>query len=604
MDYVADYVFSGAFDPGVNPFVAAGSPVAPLMTGYMGSVSTGGSADTNTVTLRHLSAGSYDLYLFVCGRSDGQGRIDELTANGQSAVCGPNNNNNTLMAGVNYVHLTPLVAGDGVLKISMYGTTDNGQGLLNGFQLFGPVTTPSLFLSSDTSSDSPATNYVGRKITLTAAFGGFPTPALQWKVDKGGGFVNVSASATNASLILSNAATDDTGSYALFASNIVGTGNSTPLALVILPAPTASFGINVNVQFDGTTYTGSHATPQVGPAVIGNAGDYWNPVSNPNPVGADTNRILGTISGLLDAIEIGTSFSLSYLADQDYNSGANTPFAGSGSPAENLMQAALRVINGGAGTVSITGLQPGRYDVYLYSSAGSTLQTAVTHFSANDSFDTAGPNNGNNVLTPEQNYVHVAPMVDTSGILKISLTGVGEPDSSLNGLQLSGPGATPTAPIAGFALSVTSAYVTQGVVFTDVSSGNITNWIWNFGDGISSTNSAEVNPTHAFHKPGTYNVGLTVNGPAGSSSSNLVAAVTVAAQPNVAAPVLSSGSLTLSGTGGMPSTQYRILTSTSLAMPLASWTPVVTNTFAGDGSYSFTTTALTNSARFYLLVTP
>ncbi len=604
MDYVADYVFSGAYDPGVNPFVAAGSPVAPLMTGYMGSVSTGGNADTNTVTLHHLSAGSYDVYLFVCGRSDGQGRVDVLSANGQSAVCGPNNNNNTLIAGTNYVHLTPIVAADGVLKISMYGTTDNGQGLMNGIQLFGPVTASSLFLSSDTTSDSPATNYAGRKITLTAAFGGFPTPALQWMVNKGSGFVNVSASATNASLVLSNVATADSGSYALYASNIVGTSNSTPLSLVILPAPTANFGINVNVQFDGTTYTGSHATPQVGPAVIGNAGDYWNPVSNPNPVGADTNRISGSILGLVDAIGVGTSFNLSYLGDQDYNSGANTPFSGSGSPAENLMQAALRVINGGTGTVTVTGLSPGAYDLYLYSCAGNTLQTAVTRFAANNSFDTAGPNNGNNVLTPEQNYVHVTPTVDASGVLNISLTGVGEPDSSLNGIQLSGPGATLTAPVAGFTLSPTNAFATQGVLFTDLSSGNITNWVWNFGDGISVTNTSEVTVTHAYSTAGTYDVSLTARGPAGVNTSNWIAAVTIVSKPTLGAPVLSGGNLTLSGAGGIPDVQYRILTTTNLALPLASWTPIVTNVFAADGSYSFTTAALTNASSFFRLVTP
>ena len=351
MDYVADYVFSGTYDPGVNPFIAAGSPVAPLMTGYMGSVDAGGSADTNTVTLRHLSAGSYDLYLFVCGRSDGQRRVDVFAANGQSAVCGPNNNNYALIAGVNYVHLTPLVAGDGVLKIGMYGTTDNGQGLMNGIQLFGPVTTPSLFLSSDTARIRRdqlrwTENHADGRVWRVS------NPALQWKVNKGSGFVNVSASATNASLILSNAQTGDTGSYALYASNIVGTSNSTPFALVVLPAPAANFGINVNAQFDGTTFTGSHATPQVGPAVIGNAGDYLESGQQPQSRWRDTNRILGTISGLVDAIGIGTSLSLSYLGDQDYNSGVNTPFTGSGSPAENLMQAALRVINGQTGTVS------------------------------------------------------------------------------------------------------------------------------------------------------------------------------------------------------------------------------------------------------------
>ena len=86
MDYVADYIFSGTYDPGVNPFKAAGSPVAPLMTGYMGSVSQGSTADTNTITLRHLVPGIYDLYFYVCGRSDGQTRVDVFSANNQKAL--------------------------------------------------------------------------------------------------------------------------------------------------------------------------------------------------------------------------------------------------------------------------------------------------------------------------------------------------------------------------------------------------------------------------------------------------------------------------------------------------------------------------------------
>jgi hypothetical protein len=55
---------------------------------------------------------------------------------------------------------------------------------------------------------------------------------------------------------------------------------------------------------------------------------------------------------------------------------------------------------------------------------------------------------------------------------------------------------------------------------------------------------------------------------------------------------------------GIFDAQYRILTSTNVALPLASWTPVATNTFAPDGSYSYTQSFLTNAASFFLLVTP
>lgn len=45
--------------------------------------------------------------------------------------------------------------------------------------------------------------------------------------------------------------------------------------------------------------------------------------------------------------------------------------------------------------------------------------------------------------------------------------------------------------------------------------GNITSWLWNFGD---NTNSAEQNPTHTFGEPGTYMVTLTIADDQGGSN--------------------------------------------------------------------------------------
>ncbi|MBE0536419.1 MAG: PKD domain-containing protein, partial [Phycisphaerae bacterium] len=53
------------------------------------------------------------------------------------------------------------------------------------------------------------------------------------------------------------------------------------------------------------------------------------------------------------------------------------------------------------------------------------------------------------------------------------------------------------------------------VNFVDQSSGNITGWLWDFGDGQTST---EQNPVHLYDKRGTYTVKLTVSGPGGSST--------------------------------------------------------------------------------------
>jgi hypothetical protein len=52
------------------------------------------------------------------------------------------------------------------------------------------------------------------------------------------------------------------------------------------------------------------------------------------------------------------------------------------------------------------------------------------------------------------------------------------------------------------------------VAFTDLSSGDIRSWKWDFGDGATST---ERNPVHLYPKPGPYNVILEASGPAGSA---------------------------------------------------------------------------------------
>jgi len=53
------------------------------------------------------------------------------------------------------------------------------------------------------------------------------------------------------------------------------------------------------------------------------------------------------------------------------------------------------------------------------------------------------------------------------------------------------------------------------VNFIDQSSGNITDWYWDFGDGQTGT---EQNPVHVYTEPDTYTVTLTVSGPAGDNT--------------------------------------------------------------------------------------
>ncbi|MFA6333118.1 MAG: PKD domain-containing protein, partial [Methanoregula sp.] len=70
------------------------------------------------------------------------------------------------------------------------------------------------------------------------------------------------------------------------------------------------------------------------------------------------------------------------------------------------------------------------------------------------------------------------------------------------------------APKAAFVANPTSGSVPLTVGFTDQSTGQVTSWNWNFGDGKASS---EQNPSHTYWTAGTYNVILTVSNEHGSS---------------------------------------------------------------------------------------
>jgi len=71
------------------------------------------------------------------------------------------------------------------------------------------------------------------------------------------------------------------------------------------------------------------------------------------------------------------------------------------------------------------------------------------------------------------------------------------------------------SPGADFTADLTSGPVPLTVNFTDQSTGDITSWSWDFGDGATST---EQNPSHTYTDAGTYTVSLAVTGPGGSDT--------------------------------------------------------------------------------------
>jgi PKD repeat protein len=70
-------------------------------------------------------------------------------------------------------------------------------------------------------------------------------------------------------------------------------------------------------------------------------------------------------------------------------------------------------------------------------------------------------------------------------------------------------------PIAAFAGSPTSGSAPLTVSFTDQSTNNPTSWVWDFGDGTTST---QRNPSKIYNSAGTYTVKITVTNSYGSNS--------------------------------------------------------------------------------------
>ncbi len=83
-------------------------------------------------------------------------------------------------------------------------------------------------------------------------------------------------------------------------------------------------------------------------------------------------------------------------------------------------------------------------------------------------------------------------------------------------------------PIADFTQDKTYGTVPLTVTFTDLSTGGPTSWLWNFGDGGTSTVH---NPSYTYNNVGTYDVTLTVSNAAGSSQKTVEDLILVVSPP-------------------------------------------------------------------------
>ena len=332
---------------------------------------------------------------------------------------------------------------------------------------------------------------------------------------------------------------------------------------------------------------------------------------------SDTYKVTNNISNA-GTLTIAGGGTIAYTGS-DTGSGSifvtNATLAGSGSFGGPVTIQAGGVLAPGAGV----------------STAGTvlTINSSLIFASGSASIMKVSHNNHNNdqVLSSSVSYGGVLTVITNVGDAPLALndtfklfnassypgTGFGNPNFPLlapglawsNSLAFNGTIQVVLAPpIASFTGAPTNLFVTQTVTFTDASTGNITNWIWNFGDGNVMTNNSNASVAHAYATAGSYSVTLTVSGAGGSNSSTRTGYILLKPNPVLGVATLTGGKLAFSGTNGPAGMQYRILTTTNVALPLGNWTPVWTNVFGTDGTYGYTNTPGLDPAAYFLLTSP
>ncbi|MFN2201993.1 MAG: PKD domain-containing protein [Caldilineaceae bacterium] len=193
-------------------------------------------------------------------------------------------------------------------------------------------------------------------------------------------------------------------------------------------------------------------------------------------------------------------------------------------------------------------LEPGTYTVSLTTSGPDSSDTVTKTGLVDVGWPTpiadfkANPSTGQSPLVVIFSDVSSGNITDRLWDFGNGTTGSGTkasveyqaPGSYSVTLTVTGPGGSTTksnvvvvtepAPTANFSADVTSGPAPLAVSFADQSSGQVSSWQWDFGDGAGSD---QPNPHHTYMKPGQYSVSLKATGGGGSDTLTKTAFVQV-----------------------------------------------------------------------------
>jgi fibronectin-binding autotransporter adhesin len=111
-----------------------------------------------------------------------------------------------------------------------------------------------------------------------------------------------------------------------------------------------------------------------------------------------------------------------------------------------------------------------------------------------------------------------------------------------------------------------------------------------------------------FNQPVGGGSALTVTGAGATWNNNLEldGSISVAsvgpAQPKIATITSSGGSVIINGSNGPTTGNYIVLTTTNVAAAVGTWTPILTNPFNGDGTFSVTNAIVPGTPRLFYLI--
>jgi PKD repeat protein len=469
---------------------------------------------------------------------------------------------------------------------------------------------------------SPSANvYSGQNVLLVANASGSAPLSLQWQISTDNNtFTNIPGA--NSSTYLINP-TNIIGSvyYQLVASNSAAVNRSSSVGVTFNALPSYPPGLwTANFQETNNIAAGQNIGAgvgrYVGRGIVGN-GMAWNVL--PHVLASGGGYAAGTITSLTDFLDDGVTHS--GIICQMNNGGSYNSLGGSlpnstdiGNILEQYYRTYFSDAANGNGALQFRNVPNGYYNLVLYAGNGKSSNGANNYGSTfvafgangrqtNSTFETTynGP-----ALVEGANFCTITNVHIVGGVLNVDVQGNAAANGAaiIEAAQIQLVSYDP--PVAAFTAAPTNAFLNQTVTFTNTTAGNVTNAVWNFGDGTPNvTNSSNANVTHSYAAPGTYTVSLVVSGAGGGPSTVTKTGYIVVSQALKFASVKLSGtSLVVSGSNGPVGVQYRILSTTNLALPLASWSVIYTNVVAPDGSYGYTNASPTGSGSFFRLVSP